>query len=235
MTTRIGFIVVMVLTSSGLVAQSINHEPMFGGKPKPLSQRKADEAFIQKMDSLEGGRKQAAKYFVEKGWFYYHRDILDTAMFRFNQAWLLDPDNPDIYWGFGSLMGKRSDPETAKELFSKGLKKDTSHIPLQMYLATAYMDYAMQQHVSENHKERMLHISERLLKEVVKKDPKNAEGYYRLAVNAFLRNKHGEAWKAVYKSRKLGGDIKPDFLIDLSAKHKDPRGEFADDDYVWGY
>ncbi len=54
--------------------------------------------------------KDAAKL----GWKYFYNGDPDTAMKRFNQAWMFDRKNPEAFWGFGVIMGQRatqSDPE----------------------------------------------------------------------------------------------------------------------------
>lgn len=45
------------------------------------------------------------------GWDYYYKGDLDTAIKRFNQAWMFNRVNVDALWGFGLLMGQRSDEE----------------------------------------------------------------------------------------------------------------------------
>ncbi len=50
------------------------------------------------------------------------------AMRRFNQAWLLDPNYPDIYWGFASVLSDQEEYCEAAEhmdiAFSKGKLSD---------------------------------------------------------------------------------------------------------------
>ena len=53
-----------------------------------------------------GDHKKASEYYVSKGWEYFYDNDDETSMKRFNQAWLLDNTNSQIYWGFGNLLGK---------------------------------------------------------------------------------------------------------------------------------
>ena|SRR5690606_8949269 len=80
--------------------RSIDQVPMYGGMDRSLvpELKKADEAFIESTSSAYGGRERASKRWVEQGFAFYNRDELDMAMRRFNQAWLLDPNNPEVYW-----------------------------------------------------------------------------------------------------------------------------------------
>ena len=89
--------------------RSIDQVPMYGGMDRSLvpELKKADEAFIESTSSAFGGRERASKRWVEQGFTFYNRDELEMAMRRFNQAWLLDPKNPEVYWGFGAVMHDR--------------------------------------------------------------------------------------------------------------------------------
>jgi len=69
--------------------------PMYGGRHDP-------KVALNKENSRE-----AAKL----GWQYYYNEDLDTAMKRFNQAWMFDHDNVDALWGFGIIMGRRASRE----------------------------------------------------------------------------------------------------------------------------
>ncbi|MFN6943933.1 MAG: tetratricopeptide repeat protein [Cytophagaceae bacterium] len=221
-------LLILLSGAAGLKGQSFNHEPMFGGAKKPASQEKEDKRFIERMQTIDGGQKKAAEYFIEKGWFYFHREILDTAMFRFNQAWLLDENNPDVYWGFGSIMGRREHPDKALEMFRMGLKKNPGHVPLKINLATAYMDKALGKHISENNKKRLLYISNRLLTEVEAAEPENSEALYKLAINAYLREEYKLSWAYLEKCKETGwAMILPDFVMELSSKERDPKGIFV--------
>lgn len=89
--------------------RSIDQLPMYGGLDRSTvpELKKADEALIESASSAFGGRERASKQWVEQGFAFYKRDELDMAMRRFNQAWLLDPKNPEVYWGFGAVMHDR--------------------------------------------------------------------------------------------------------------------------------
>ena len=44
------------------------------------------------------------------------------AMKRFNQAWLLDPNNHNIYIGFGDILNKRGYIKNASLMYQKAEK-----------------------------------------------------------------------------------------------------------------
>ena len=64
-----------------------------------------DAVFINSVTTMEGKNKiEAAKQFIEYGRVSISKGNLDVAMRRFNEAWLLDPNNADIYFGFAMVL-----------------------------------------------------------------------------------------------------------------------------------
>src|SRR5690242_16215311 len=82
----------------------IDQVPMYGGMDRQSvpELRRADEALIAGASASFGSREKAAVAWAEQGFRFYKANENDKAMRRFNQAWLLDPKCPDVYWGFGS-------------------------------------------------------------------------------------------------------------------------------------
>lgn len=70
--------------------------------------KEADAWFVSGLASAFGSREAAASAFVNKGFELYRQDDLQKAMRRFNQAWLLDPKNQEVYWGFASVLQDRA-------------------------------------------------------------------------------------------------------------------------------
>lgn len=88
----------------------INLLPMYGHQPKAQYFIDADNKFITEAIEEHGSADSASRHCVKMGWAYFYRKDINTAMKRFNQAWLLDSLNPDIYWGFGSILGVKHAP-----------------------------------------------------------------------------------------------------------------------------
>ncbi len=86
------------------LTEQINLLPMYGGVEKTPAQIKADADFIDSATKYSGGSKEVAAANIIKGAQEFTRqgDYLN-AMKRFNQAWLLDPDNSDVYKGYLSV------------------------------------------------------------------------------------------------------------------------------------
>jgi|LSQX01.3.fsa_nt_gb tetratricopeptide (TPR) repeat protein len=87
-----------LLSQWALAERPVTEIPMYGGQHDPSVERNP-------------AHSQDA---VQRGWEAYYEDDLDTAMKQFNQAWILDRENSEAYWGFGLIMGRRAsreDPE----------------------------------------------------------------------------------------------------------------------------
>lgn len=80
------------LFASASADYSMEELPMYGGKHSP--EVAPDPA--------------SSKHAAERGWQYYYRGDLSTAMKRFNQAWMLDRNNAQALWGFGVVTGQRA-------------------------------------------------------------------------------------------------------------------------------
>jgi tetratricopeptide (TPR) repeat protein len=70
----------------------MNELPMYGGQHNPAVERNVD----------------FSREATQRGWKAYYQGDFDTAIKRFNQGWMFDRDNPEVYWGFGLIMGQRA-------------------------------------------------------------------------------------------------------------------------------
>lgn len=105
--------------------QSSDQIPRYGGMDRqadPLL-RQADEKLIADTQAHYGSREKASAAFADQGFRFYRQDDLVQAMRRFNQAWLLDPENGDAYWGFAGVASDRKQYCEAAGHFRTGLSK----------------------------------------------------------------------------------------------------------------
>lgn len=95
-------LLVAILVSHSAIAERPDNEiPMYGGNHNPTVEQNSE----------------FSKSAVDLGWKYYYQGDFDTAIKRFNQGWMFDRENPDVYWGFGLIMGQRaSTGETERNL-----------------------------------------------------------------------------------------------------------------------
>ena len=101
-----------------------NTKPMYGEVPKNEEYKIADDDF--RKECLEQFKTIDSAVFVQidNGWRYFYHNDLKTAMKRFNQAWLLNPEFPDSYFGFAALLDIQNNKKESERFYEMGLNKD---------------------------------------------------------------------------------------------------------------
>ena len=121
----------LIVAISGTVdlqaQQPDNKKPMYGEVPKTDEYKKFDEEFITSAVALTGSKEKGCETYLKKAWAYFYHDSLDLAMKRFNQSWLLNPENPDTYFGFAALMEIQGNKSEAERFYKIGISKDTEN------------------------------------------------------------------------------------------------------------
>jgi Tfp pilus assembly protein PilF len=116
-----------LLPFSAVYAKEI---PMWEGLAKTETQRSADAAFVEAARNATGGKlEEATDRAIQLGWQFIQQGEADMAIKRFNQAWLLDPNHPDVYWGFAVATALQGAPlPVVEKHFSKAesLKKNNA-------------------------------------------------------------------------------------------------------------
>ncbi len=158
--------------------EKINVLPMYGGVEKCEQQIDNDNDFILESEQQFKSKKEASEYYVSKGWEHYYANNHDVSMKRFNQAWLLDEKNPEVYWGFGNLLGKNSEFEKSITYFLTSIEIEPGNAKVyesistsygQLFLKTKNVDY--------------LDLTIENLKKAIKIDPKNGRIHGQLAAS----------------------------------------------------
>ena len=98
--------------------------PMYGEVAKDERYQKVDNEFRKDMTEKFGSADSAAHEYVNMAWALFYRKDLKNAMRRFNQAWLLNPEYPDPYFGFAALLEVQREQAEATRFYLKGTEKD---------------------------------------------------------------------------------------------------------------
>lgn len=226
----VGFLASACQTTGDVVR--IDNVPMYA-QPKverPEFLKKADRAFIE--DAMAAMRKNAGTttrreasrvWYLEGERFLEGRNI-DYAMRRYNQAWLLDPENFQPYWGFGRAMLAQDKLDMAIENFERALALLDSprhKIALSVDTATAYSvrgkhdaSFAGQDFARAN----------KLFSDSMKADPKQPNVYRRWAMALYREGRYADAWAKVAEARRRNSrPFPPGFLAALSKRMQEPR------------
>lgn len=112
------------LINERLEAYRPNLAPMYGNIKKSEKEKETDRQYIETMLSAYGDRLNAAKMAAKSGWNHFFKEHIDTAMFRFNQCWLLDSTFSESFFGFAAIREYQNLNDEAEELYQLGYKRD---------------------------------------------------------------------------------------------------------------
>ncbi|WEK17589.1 MAG: hypothetical protein P0Y49_12365 [Candidatus Pedobacter colombiensis] len=104
--------------------EDIRLYPKYGNKVKTPEQIEADRIFLKTVIDKDGSADSASNHYFLKACDYLNHDDLQTAMYRLNQAWMLNPKNPDVFRGFGWVYNRLEQYQLALEQFEEGLTFD---------------------------------------------------------------------------------------------------------------
>lgn len=200
--------------------------PRYGLLQKTESEVAADKRFItetMKQPQFKGSHRAASDHLIKLGFNYLYRGDVRTAMYRFNQAYLLDSTNTDIYWGYGAVYMTLANHEEAKKQYTAGLARD----PRSTHLLTDYGTYFISQYYllldaeQQNEALAKLELAISYLEKSYAIDNKDQNTAYKLSVCHWIKGDCEEAWAFYDKCKDLGGQpITADFTSDLKKRCK---------------
>ena len=159
--------------------EGINLLPMYGDVKKCEQQIKLDNDFIVESEKQFKNRKKAAEFYVSNAWEYFYKNDNDNALKRFNQAWLLDNKNSEVYWGFGNIMGKKNDFEKSVKYLQKSIQMEPNNSKVYESISTSYGQIFF-----KTKDVKYLNLTIENLKKSIEIDPQNGRAYGQLA-NAY--------------------------------------------------
>ena len=204
--------------------------PMFGQPkiPRPDNLKKTDEEFIRDNTLRFGNRAAASNAFATQGWTAIRAKQADVAMQRLNQAWLLNPKNYRVFWGFGALLSERGRLKDALEHLEMArelIDDPAQRVALLCDLGTVHSEYAARL-PAERQLERAQHfvLANSRFTESLENDPSYAMSWREWAMSLYEQERYSEAWVKVKQAREYKAEpFPPDFLRKLSAKMPEPK------------
>jgi predicted Zn-dependent protease len=107
-----------------LYSAPLNEQPFYGFAEKPAVLREADERFLASVIQLTGSREKAFQATTLRGWRALGSGNVSEAARRFNEAFLLMPEESEVYHGLAAIAQSRfNDAEFAEELFKIAQKQ----------------------------------------------------------------------------------------------------------------
>lgn len=197
--------------------------PKYGDIPKTEDEKKSDALFIEETLQLEkfnGDRTAASNNMIRLGFNYLYRGDLKTAMYRFNQAYLLDSLNTDIYWGYGAVYMQLKKYEKAKEMYEEGLTQNPNNTHLLTDYGTYYMNHyyllnARDEKLASSH----LDIAITYLLKSHQLDKTDQNTTFKLSICNWIKGNCKKAWEYYDKCMDFGGKpITEAYTNDLQKK-----------------
>ncbi|MDL2214653.1 hypothetical protein LJC00_00495 [Dysgonomonas sp. OttesenSCG-928-M03] len=112
--------------------------PMYGKEIKCKKQIEKDNRFLASCDTQYPSRKEASEDMLRFAWKHYVNGDIDMAMKRFNQAWLLDSLNADIYLGYGEIMLDEKKFDESLIYFNKSIELNPQNAEAYKFSGVAY-------------------------------------------------------------------------------------------------
>jgi Tfp pilus assembly protein PilF len=197
--------------------------PLFGGLNVAQATQLLGANRLDDVAKSFASRAEASAFFSQKGYEYLNENKPDTATYRFNLAWLLNPQNPDAYHGLGIIASR--EPGSASEamgLLSQALVLAPTNGGVLTDLGSLYLI-----RYGQTKKKKDLTTATGYLQRAIAAEPTNATAWQDMARVYYYQEKYPAAWEAVHKGQTLNmSSIDFDFIPELIAKQPDPQGIF---------
>ena len=185
--------------------------PKYGFAQKTEKQKISDSMFVNTIlanKDFKGNTTLASDTLIEKGFDYLYRGDYKTAIYRFNQAFLLDSTNSNIYWGFGGFFMSIGGYEEAKKQYLEGLRIDSTNTNILTDYGTYYMAQA-QFADGPQMAERNLKLAIEQLEKSYHLDSTNQNTLFKLSVCYFQLGQCKSALHYFDECMRLGGESIP--------------------------
>ncbi len=114
----ITILLILIIKISIFAQEPDNTKPMYGNVEKSEKYKEIDNRFIETVVKQNGTKDSACKVYVDFAWRHLSDNDTEVAMKRFNQVWLLNPNNCDAYYGFYATIKFKGNDEEAEKYFS---------------------------------------------------------------------------------------------------------------------
>lgn len=180
--------------------ENIRLLPEYGHMPKNEGQKEADSIFIKESLEQDGTPRKASDHLVSLGFQYLNKGNIKTAMYRFNQAWLIDSTNENAWWGFGAIYFTFHDMERAEAMFDKGLSMNPKSSVILTDKATIYTV-----RLDDSFNKTDFEKARALFEQSYAIDPENQNTLFKLSALHYRNNDCKSALRYYEENMKLGG------------------------------
>jgi tetratricopeptide (TPR) repeat protein len=199
----------------------IDNLPMYGQPEieRPPFLKKADADFIAKASGGLGTREEASKIFHAQAERFMAKGNLDFAMRRYNQSWLLNPDNYQPYWGFARVLIQQGQLDDGIQYLEKAEKLVDDRYQKVALLTDLASAYSYKGQSTPNYFDK----ANKKFSESVALDPTYPNSWRGWAYSLYEQGHYVDAWKKVLKAESLNArPFPPAFITELTSKSPRP-------------
>jgi tetratricopeptide (TPR) repeat protein len=208
-TNILPIVFIVLLQAHFLAGRPINELPMYGGQHDPIVPQNSQ--FSREASML--------------GWEYYYEGDFDTAIKRFNQAWMFDRENPEAYWGFGLILSERAEHENPRANLEESVRflqmavdRDLQNGKLLGDLAFAYALFGYYlQHIGEKNAGHFERAKE-LFDIAHEMEPSHPPIIANLSLFYYYTRDYETAKEKMKQAQSLGFQFDPDYPTELEKK-----------------
>lgn len=195
------------------------------GQPKverPQFLKKADDDFIKQATGGFGSREAASKAWYAQAEKFMSENNMDYAMRRYNQSWLLNPNNYQPYWGFARIVAEQGKLDDAIDYIEKSKRLCDDNFQKVALLVDAGSIYSNKADsipgdLRDDRTRYFAYANQNFL-ESTTLDPSYANSWLYWSYSLYREGKYAEAWEKLKKARSLGAHENDAFLKKLKEK-----------------
>jgi Tfp pilus assembly protein PilF len=202
--------------------------PMYGSadRTRDPALAAADKLFVAVIVARYGGRREGSAAIAADGWRVLRGNDAANAMRLFNEAWIVDPDYYDVYWGFGAVLLARGEVEDAIVMLERANDCPDVHernrAPLLGDLANLYALKAFRLAPEAAGRAEHFARANAILASATAADPANPQPWIQWVLALFYEARYAEAWDKVAAAHDRGHRVPEHVLGALRAKHPEP-------------
>jgi len=207
-------------------AQPAETLPMYGqpGIVRPDDLKKADAVFARQATTEYGSPGAASRVWAAQGWVSLRNAKPELALQKFNQAWLLNSQNYQVFWGFGAVLseqGRLAEAIEQLEVANQLIDEPAQKVALLSDLGSVYSELAARLPEDKQLDRAQYFVkANQCFAESLGIDPKYAPSWKEWAVSLYRQERYSEAWIKAKRAIELKAEPFPaGFIDDLRKKN----------------
>jgi len=144
---------------------------------------------------------------VEKGWAYFNRGDYETALKRFHQATIIDPDFAPGYFGKAYIYSIQDNIDLAIKNYRKTI--ELADPPYSHAYGNLGLALLIKGQLVEGHQ---------MLLKALEIDPDNADAHVNIAQSYCAQEDSKKAWDHIKKAQELKASIKPGLIEEMKSE-----------------